>query len=179
MSSDSGGFCSLFWGKIFFNDRFYKKSGGKKNKQNKQQFKYMLIYIESWSEMSPSLLTVSCFVLFFLFGCYFVAVGVFLLTPTSRKRLRRFCCCSNSWMVASWRRPQSSCFGFFATRPAGLAATGETGHIFRVHHASSGLIMSEYCRLRPAVNSPRRVDRVLFWDTDSHDALRDILARYI
>lgn len=164
---------------LFSEEKYSSMIDSTKNQEGRKTNKINSNSNICWSEMSPSLLTVSCFVLFFLFGCYFVAVGVFLLTPTSRKRLRRFCCCSNSWMVASWRRPQSSCFGFFATRPAGLAATGETGHIFRVHHASSGLIMSEYCRLHPAVNSPRRVDRVLFWDTDSHDALRDILARYI
>lgn len=49
--------------------------------------------------------------------------------------------------------------------------------IFSVRHTSSGLVMSEYGRFYSAVNSPRRLDRVLFCDTDSHEALRDILAR--
>lgn len=36
---------------------------------------------KSWSEMSPSLLTVSCSVLFFLLGCYFCGCGCLLAHP--------------------------------------------------------------------------------------------------
>lgn len=45
------------------------------------------------------------------------------LTWTSLSRLQMFCCCSNSWIVASCRCWPSPCFGLFTTRPAGNNTT--------------------------------------------------------
>lgn len=60
-------------------------------------------------------------------GSAFIA-DVYWLTPTSLSRLQRFCCCSNSWIVASCSLWPSPCFGLFTTRPAGNTTAGKKTH---------------------------------------------------
>lgn len=125
----------------------------------------MKIY-EQFKHMKELMINVSfdvnrCFFFFFL-----VVILWSWVSSSSPRLPERGCAGSAAARTAGWspredaRSPPAS-----ASLPHGQlysAATGETEHISSLHHASSGLVMSEYGRLDPAVNSPRRLDRVLF-----------------
>lgn len=98
------------------------------------------------------------------------------LTPTSLNRLQMFCCCSNSWIAASCSLWASVSLGLFSSRPARKTTIKKNKIILHERLVSKRFyyLRVQCWRWVQLSNSPRRLDRVLFWDTDSHVALRDI-----
>lgn len=96
------------------------------------------------------------------------------LTPTSLNRLQMLCCCSNSWIAASCSLWASVSLGLFNSRPARKTRIEKKKITAWKGCFKTFLLFSCTMLTVQLSNSPRRLDRVLFWATDSHVALRNI-----